>query len=87
MDATEIWHFHSGAPLTLRIATNEVVDERLLGPDLAAGQRPQMIVPPHAWQSAHSTGDWTLVSCTVAPGFEFDGFELAPPGWEPDAPS
>jgi uncharacterized protein len=54
-----------------------------LGPDLAAGQRPQGIVPTGAWQAAETTGDWTLCGCTVAPGFEFSGFELAPPGWEP----
>ena len=53
-----------------------------LGPDLAAGEAPQAIVPAQAWQAAESTGDWTLVGCTVAPGFEFAGFELAPEGWE-----
>ena len=56
-----------------------------LGPDLAAGQRPQAIVPANAWQAAESTGDWTLVGCTVAPGFEFAKFELAPAGWDPTA--
>ena len=54
-----------------------------LGPDLAAGERPQAIVPAHAWQAAESTGDWTLVGCTVAPGFEFAKFEMAPVGWSP----
>ncbi len=57
----------------------------VLGPDLAAGERPQAIVPAHAWQSAESLGEWTLVGCTVAPGFSFDGFEMAPPGWTPSA--
>ena len=52
-----------------------------LGPDLAAGEVPQAIVPPHAWQAAESSGDWTLVGCTVAPGFEFAKFELAPKDW------
>jgi predicted cupin superfamily sugar epimerase len=79
VDAAEVWLFHAGAPLELRID-----DEVLwLGPDLATGQRPQAVVPPGAWQAAQSTGDWTLVSCVVAPGFEFEGFELAPPDWSP----
>ncbi|HEY9454792.1 MAG TPA: cupin domain-containing protein, partial [Bradyrhizobium sp.] len=56
-----------------------------LGPDLAAGEEPQAIVPPRAWQSAESNGDWTLVGCTVAPGFEFAKFELAPKDWEPSS--
>jgi predicted cupin superfamily sugar epimerase len=56
-----------------------------LGPDLAAGERPQAIVPALAWQAAESTGDWTLLGCTVAPGFEFAGFELAPEGWKPQS--
>jgi len=54
-----------------------------LGPDIAAGERPQAIVPANAWQSAESSGAWTLVGCTVAPGFVFEGFEMAPPGWSP----
>jgi predicted cupin superfamily sugar epimerase len=84
VDAVETWHYYAGAALTLRIAhdgcTQHVVR---LGPDLATGERPQAIVPAQAWQAAESTGDWTLVGCTVAPGFEFAGFELAEPGWQP----
>jgi predicted cupin superfamily sugar epimerase len=84
VDAVEIWHWHTGAPLELEIATPDVRIERLtLGNNLAAGERPQGIVPAHAWQAARSLGDWTLVGCTVAPGFEFSGFELAPEGWKP----
>ena len=49
----------------------------------AAGEQPQAIVPPDTWQAAESTGDWTLVGCTVAPGFDFAGFEMAPKGWAP----
>jgi len=84
VDATEIWHFHAGAPLTLRVAQGDDGRARALalGPDLAAGEHPQAVVPPHAWQSAESTGDWTLVSCTVTPGFVFEGFTLAPPGFD-----
>ena len=85
VDAVEIWHWHAGAPLRLSLAETETgpVEHRLLGPDLSAGEEPQRIVPRGTWQAARSLGDWTLVGCTVAPGFEFAGFELAPPGWEP----
>ena len=83
VDATETWHWHAGAPLTLRINDGSGTQVLRLGPDLAAGERPQGIVPVNAWQAAESTGDWTLVGCTVAPGFDFAGFELAPKGWEP----
>ena len=84
VDATEIWHFHAGAPLLLRLAqTGHGPAERLrLGPDLAAGEEPQRIVPAHWWQAAQTTGDWTLVGCTVSPGFRFEGFELAAPGFD-----
>lgn len=84
VDAVEIWHWHAGAPLGLGVAPEGGAVETLeLGPDLAAGQRPQAVVPAHVWQSAVSRGAWTLVGCTVAPGFEFSGFELAPPDWHP----
>ena len=83
VDAVETWHWHAGAPLTLRIHDGGAMQAIPLGPDLAAGQRPQGIVPTGTWQAAETTGDWTLCGCTVAPGFEFSGFELAPPGWEP----
>ncbi len=85
VDAAEIWHFHGGAPLALSIS-EDGRDPRtqLLGPDLATGEQPQVIVPAGAWQSAESRGAWTLVGCTVGPAFEFEGFELAPEGWAPD---
>jgi uncharacterized protein len=87
VDAVEAWHYHAGAPLALEIAAGPQgpVERVTLGPDLAAGERPQANVPAHAWQAAHSLGEWTLVGCTVAPGFEFDGFELAADGWTPSA--
>jgi hypothetical protein len=72
VDADEIWLWHAGAPLTLRIGEEQVI----LGADISAGQRPQGVVPALTWQSAESRGDWTLVSCVVAPGFEFSGFEF-----------
>jgi predicted cupin superfamily sugar epimerase len=84
VDAVEIWHWHAGAPLTLEVSQSEGRIGRVtLGCDVAAGERPQAIVPAHAWQAAQSLGDWTLCGCTVAPGFEFKGFELAPRGWAP----
>ena len=82
VDAAEIWHYHAGATLALSIHDDTTRTFRL-GIDLAAGEHPQAAVPAHAWQSAQSTGDWTLVSCTVAPGFDFAHFELAPKGWSP----
>ncbi|HAQ36086.1 MAG: cupin [Maricaulis sp.] len=84
VDAIEMWHWYAGAPLKLWISDDgKQVRELTLGNDLAAGERPQGIVPERAWQSAQTTGDWTLVGCTVAPGFEFSGFTLAEEGWEP----
>ncbi len=83
VDATEIWHFYSGAPLELSLSPGQGVEAHILGPDLTAGQRPQVIVPPGHWQSARSLGGWTLAGCTVSPGFEFSGFEMAPPDWSP----
>jgi uncharacterized protein len=85
IDATEIWHYYAGAPLELAVAeTDHGPSRRLrLGTDFSAGERPQAVVPRHAWQAAESLGDWTLVGCTVAPGFDFAGFELAPRGWTP----
>ncbi|WP_443147482.1 cupin domain-containing protein [Prosthecomicrobium sp. N25] len=84
VDAVEIWHWHAGAPLVLTVSENgHDAAAHVLGPDLAAGQRPQAVVPRHAWQAAESLGSWTLVGCTVAPGFDFAGFEMAPPDWRP----
>jgi uncharacterized protein len=85
VDATEIWHFYAGAPLRLEISDTDEgpVRQLHLGPDVVAGERPQAVVPRHRWQAAESLGDWTLVGCTVAPGFEFAGFELAPSRWAP----
>ena len=80
VDATEIWLFHAGAPLILSMAETEAgpAQDHLLTPDLSEGE-PQLIVPENHWQSARTTGDFTLVSCTVSPGFQFEGFTLAPP--------
>jgi predicted cupin superfamily sugar epimerase len=86
VDATEIWHWYAGAPLALSIADDKAGSDVMvarLGVDFAKGERPQMAVPAGAWQSAESLGAWTLVGCTVAPGFDFAGFELAPKDWTP----
>ena len=84
IDATEIWHWHAGAPLVLTLSPDgHDASAHHLGPELATGQRPQIAVPPGCWQTATSLGPWTLVGCTVAPGFDFGTFELAPPGWRP----
>jgi predicted cupin superfamily sugar epimerase len=83
IDAAEVWHFYAGASLALEIAANGRRQVITLGNDLAAGQRPQAVVPAQAWQAGQSLGDWTLVGCTVAPGFEFARFEMPPAGWTP----
>ena len=83
IDAVEVWHYYAGATLTLHIADDTGQRSVTLGADIAAGEQPQGIVPPHAWQAAESNGDWTLVGCTVAPGFEFAHFETAAKDWEP----
>jgi hypothetical protein len=85
VDAVEVWHYHAGAPLRLEIAAggNGPVERVTLGSNIAAGEYPQAIVTAHAWQTAESLGKWTLCGCTVAPGFEFASFELAPKGWSP----
>ncbi|MGE0255310.1 MAG: cupin domain-containing protein [Alphaproteobacteria bacterium] len=83
-DAVEIWHWYAGAPLALSVSAGAApAAVHRLGSDLAAGERPQAVVPADAWQSAVSLGAWTLVGCTVAPGFEFAAFEMAPAGWAP----
>lgn len=73
VDAVEIWHWYAGDPLEVTV---DGMPHRL-GPNVLAGERPQVIVPAGAWQSARPLGAWTLVGCTVAPGFRFEGFELA----------
>lgn len=83
VDADELWLHHAGAPVRLSVATDAEAGDQLLGSDIAAGERPQVRVPAGAWQAAEPIGGWALVSCVVVPGFEFAGFELAPPGWSP----
>ncbi|MEZ5803278.1 MAG: cupin domain-containing protein [Rhizobiaceae bacterium] len=85
-DAAEVWHHYAGAPLELQVAKHDAgpLVRHILGIDLTAGERPQFVVPAGWWQAARSLGDWTLVGCTVSPGFSFSSFELAPPDWSPD---
>ncbi len=83
IDAAEIWHYYRGAPLELLILPLGGKPERhVLGPAIEKGERPQVVVPPQAWQAARSLGDYTLVGCTVAPGFLFETFEMAPPDFK-----
>ena len=86
VDADEIWLWQAGGPLALTISPpdGKGASAVTLGPDLRVGQQFQGIVPAHHWQTAETLGAWTLVSCVVAPGFDFAGFELAPAGWRPD---
>jgi predicted cupin superfamily sugar epimerase len=83
VDAAEVWHFYAGAPLQLGICEGTRASTVRLGADLATGEEPQAVVPAGAWQQAESLGAWTLVGCTVAPGFDFAGFEMAPEGFDP----
>jgi uncharacterized protein len=84
LHASEVWHHYAGDALRIRISPDgRSVIEHLLGVAVDRGERPQVVVPTGEWQSAEPTGSWTLVGCTVAPGFRFDQFELAPPGWDP----
>lgn len=85
VDAAELWLFHAGDPLELTVAPHDGAPSthHVLGTEVIEGQQPQVVVPAGAWQSAKTQGTWTLVSCVVSPGFRFEGFELAPAGWEP----
>ena len=84
VDAAEVWHYYAGAPLQLsRSADGGVATRHILGPDIRKGEAPQIVVPRRYWQSAVSLGAWSLVGCTVAPGFVFSGFEMAPPDFAP----
>ena len=84
VDSAEVWHWYAGAPMLLRMSRDgKGTVEHTLGNQLATGQRPQFVIPPGAWQQAKAMGDWSLVGCTVAPGFQFSKFVEAEPGWEP----
>src|SRR5690606_16794206 len=82
-DAAEVWHFYAGDPLLLSVSNGEQVEDITLGIDLANGERPQAVVPAGFWQAARPLGRFTLVGCTVAPGFDFASFEMAAAGWRP----
>lgn len=84
VDAAEVWHWYAGAALLLTLSPDGTRRDGVkLGPSLDTDEEPQRVVPAGVWQSAHTLGAWTLVGCTVAPAFDFAGFEMAPPGWEP----
>jgi uncharacterized protein len=84
VDAAEGWHFYAGDPLMLEISpTGGPIEKIRLGGNLAEGERPQAIVPSGYWQQARSLGKWSLVGCTVAPAFTFEGFTLTAPDFSP----
>lgn len=84
VDAAEVWLWHAGAPLLLGTGAPGTEQRQVrLGPDLSGGEMLQSVVPAHVWQDARSLGVWSVVSCVVAPAFEFAGFEMAPPDWSP----
>ncbi len=84
VDAAEMYHYYAGDPLEVRLSDGHTpATTHVVGPDVTAGARPQLVIPQAAWQSARSLGAWTLIGCTVSPGFVFEGFEMAPEGWEP----
>jgi predicted cupin superfamily sugar epimerase len=84
VDAAETWHWYAGEALELSLSEDgRTTTTQILGPKLANGERPQIVVPKHTWQSARPLGRYTLVGCTVAPAFMFEGLEMAPPGWRP----
>ncbi len=83
LDSVEIWHWHMGATMELLVEKPGGIERNVMGSGLDRGEHPQVVIPKNTWHSARSLGDWTLVGCTVAPGFEFSNFELAPPDWHP----
>ena len=83
IDATEIWHFYAGDPIELSLSFGDGCKRHVLGPDILAGHHSQVVVAPGEWQTARTTSLWSLAGCTVSPGFDFSGFELAPADWRP----
>ena len=84
VDKAEAWHFYAGDPLELSLSPDgRTIETKALGPNIANDERPQLVVPAQVWQSARPLGRYTLVGCTVAPAFTFEGFEMAPPNWRP----
>ena len=86
IDAAEVWHWYAGDALELSLLGSGTVSRVLLGPRVTEGQRPQAIVQARGWQSARPLGSYVLCGCTVAPGFEYSEFQLAPDGWSPVGP-
>jgi hypothetical protein len=85
VDVVEIFHYYAGAPVAMELAASSrgPIERVTLGPNIMAGERPHVVIPAQTWQACESSGDWTLMGCTVAPGFQFEGFELAPKDWKP----
>jgi len=86
VDADELWLWHAGSTLELRVEQPDgAIEAVALGGDVIGGYAPQWRVPANRWQSTEARLGWALVSCVVVPGFDFAGFELAPPGWTPES--
>lgn len=85
VDAAEIWLWHAGSALLLSTAPGDAgpVSTLRLGGDVLRGEAPQHVIAAHHWQAAEADRGWALVSCVVAPGFDFAGFTLAAPDWSP----
>lgn len=85
VDAAEIWLWHAGSALLLSTAPGDdgPVEALRLGGDVLLGEVPQHVIAPYHWQAAQADRGWALVSCIVAPAFEFSGFILAEPDWAP----
>ena len=82
--SAEVWHYYAGSSIDLMLSCDGVsVQTNVLGPNIATGERPQIIVPAGCWQSAQCRDDWMLAGCTVAPSFDFANFEIAQPDWQP----
>ncbi|HEY7583466.1 MAG TPA: cupin domain-containing protein [Acidimicrobiia bacterium] len=77
LTGVETYHFHGGAALRfLLLYPDGRVERHLLGLDTAAGERPALVVPASVWQGSETTGEWSLVGATMAPGFRPEMFEL-----------
>ncbi|WP_224240582.1 cupin domain-containing protein [Hyalangium gracile] len=72
----EVWHFYDGSPLALHLLTDAGLETVVLGRDVTRGERPQALIPAGVLQAAVPRGDYTLVGCTVAPGFDFADWEM-----------
>jgi len=87
VDAAELWLWHAGSAIDLKLAHEDSSGWATirLGGDVLGGDSAQALIPANRWQAADAVRGWVLVSCVVVPGFEFAGFEMAAPDWQPGA--